>query len=171
MAEADGLRTGDVDGLETALDDYLHGKPTTLELDTGDWKTMLALPFTAGEAKAEAAAAKTAGSDGLHALQAELLDATESYYDGLRAKTAGSAYDWKYRLSDLYDGAPSAAVDSASKPATWTRYSGLYKLTTDLHDEYAGSQALLERVVIELHAKEAEAAKSRWLTGSLVTPS
>lgn len=125
MAEADGLRTGDVDGLETALDDYLHGKPTTPELDNGDWKAMLALPFTAGEAKAEAAVAKTAGSDGLQALQDELETATESYYDGLRAKTAGSAYDWKYRLGDLYDGAPSAAVEPVGRPATWTRYSEL----------------------------------------------
>lgn len=90
MDEADGLRSGDVDGLKTALDRYLQGRPAVPSIDTGDWKTMLALPLTAGETKTEAAAAKTAGSDGLHTLQAELETATKSCYTALRAKIAST---------------------------------------------------------------------------------
>lgn len=158
MDEADGLRSGDADELKTALDHYLQGRPAVPSIDTGDWKTMLALPLTAGETKAEAAAAKAAGTDGLHALQAELEAATKSYYTALRAKIASSGHEWENRLGDLYDGSPSAAVESVRKPATWTRYSELYELATGLHGEYADTQALLERAVAELHAKEAEAA-------------
>lgn len=119
---------------------------------------MLSLPFTAGKTKAKAAAAKAAGTDGLNALQAELENATKSYYTALRAKIASSGHEWENRLGDLYDGSPSAAVESIRKPATWTRYGELYELATGLHDKYADTQALLEQVVAELHAKEAEAA-------------
>lgn len=158
MDEADGLRSGDVDELEKALDHYLQSKPAVPSIDIGDWKTMLALPLTAGETKAKAAAAKTAGTDGLHALQAELESATKSYYNALRAKIASSGSEWENRLGDLYEGSPSNAIESVRRPATWTRYSELYELATGLHDKYADMQALLEQVVAELHAKEAEAA-------------
>lgn len=158
MDKDDGLSSGDVDELKTALDHYLQSKPAVPSIDTVGWKTMLALPLTAGETKAKAAAAKTAGTDGLHALQAELEDATKSYYTALRAKIASSGNEWENRLGDLYEGAPSAAVESAGAPVTWTQYSELYELATGLHGEYADTQALLERVVAELHAKEAEAA-------------